>query len=108
MVIEKSGPSICTEMILRISILLDHLPSNYDAAFTRVQECLERGEVHGNAGTGGLEPHSNYYEYLQTEDVSTERGRAGEAAQPDRSSNSGIDDSQLVNRKETQKRSSGV
>ncbi|KAG2232972.1 hypothetical protein INT48_001035, partial [Thamnidium elegans] len=43
-VIERSTPEkVSTELIIRMSILLDHLPTNFDVAFKRALEALDVG-----------------------------------------------------------------
>lgn len=45
-VIERSTAAlVCTEVVVRRSILFDHLPSNYDVSFTRAREALMLKEV---------------------------------------------------------------
>jgi hypothetical protein len=40
-VIERASPErVSTELIIRMSILLDHLPTNFDVAFSRALESL--------------------------------------------------------------------
>lgn len=40
--IERASPEkVSTELIIRMSILLDHLPTNFDVAFKRALETLE-------------------------------------------------------------------
>lgn len=42
--IERATPEkVSTELIIRMSILLDHLPTNFDVAFKRALETLDVG-----------------------------------------------------------------
>lgn len=49
--IERATPEkVSTELIIRMSILLDHLPTNFDVAFKRALETLDGGSQLNTAG----------------------------------------------------------